>query len=180
MVLNAIQWAVVGKVLITVLIILLILLVILYFMGRRMQKKQEEQAPIIEANTMDATILVIDKKKMSIKDAVAAGLPKQIQEQTPVYLKLQKLPVVKAKVGNRVVTMIADPSVFDLIPVKREVKVTVSGLYIRSVKSARGGLEQVAPKKKGFFQKTADKAAEVVKKDSEDRAKQQGKDKKKK
>ncbi len=179
MVLNAIQWAVVGKVLLTILIILLILLVILYFMGRKMQKRQEEQAPIIEANTMDATILVIDKKKMSIKDAVAAGLPKQVQEQTPVYLKLQKLPIVKAKVGNRLVTMIADPAVFDLIPVKREVKVTVSGLYIRSVKSARGGLEQVAPKKKGFLQKTTAKAAEIVKKDSEERAKQ-NKDKKKK
>lgn len=179
MVLNAIQWAVVGKVLLTILIILLILLVILYFMGRKMQKRQEEQAPIIEANTMDATILVIDKKKMSIKDAVAAGLPKQVQEQTPVYLKLQKLPIVKAKVGNRLVTMIADPAVFDLIPLKREVKVTVSGLYIRSVKSARGGLEQVAPKKKGFFQKATNKAAEIVKKDSEERAKQ-NKDKKKK
>ncbi len=175
MVLNAIQWAIIGRVLLAIIIILLILLVILYFMGRKMQKQQEEQMPIMEANTMEVNLLVIDKKKMSINDAVAAGLPEQVKEQTPVYLKLSKLPIVKAKVGSRVMTMIADPSVFDLLPLKKEVKASVSGLYIRSVKSARGGLLQQEPKKKGFLQKIGAKAADVVQKDKEEQKKQKKK-----
>ena len=116
-----------------------------------MQKKQEEQQPLIEANTMDVSILVIDKKKMRIADAVRAGLPEQVRAQTPFYLKLSKLPIVKAKVGPRVMTFIAEPKVFELLPLKKEVKVAASGLYIRSIKSVRGGAVSEPPAKKGFL-----------------------------
>ena len=44
-----------------------------------------------------------------------------------------------------------DEKVFELIPVKKECKVVLSGIYITAIKSARGGLETPAPKKKGFF-----------------------------
>ena len=116
-----------------------------------MQKKQEEQQPLIEANTMDVSILVIDKKRMRIADAVRAGLPEQVRAQTPFYLKLSKLPIVKAKVGPRVMTFIAEPKVFELLPLKKEVKVAASGLYIRSIKSVRGGAVSEPPAKKGFL-----------------------------
>ena len=40
---------------------------------------------------------------------------------------------------------------FDLIPVKKEIKAEVSGLYIVGVKGIRGSLEAPQKKKKGFL-----------------------------
>ena len=48
-------------------------------------------------------------------------------------------------------TLIADEKVFEQIPVKKEVKVVISGIYITAIKSARGGLEK-PQKKTGIFQ----------------------------
>ena len=47
-------------------------------------------------------------------------------------------------------TLMCDASIYDLIPVKKEVKATVSGIYITAVKGVRGSLE-APPKKKGFW-----------------------------
>ena len=49
-------------------------------------------------------------------------------------------------------TLSCDPQVFEVLIVKKEVKVVVSGIYISEIKSARGGLE-VPVKKKGFFKR---------------------------
>ena len=94
------------------------------------------------------SMLVIDKKKMKIKES---GLPKIVYEQTPKYMRWAKVPVVKAKVGPKVMTLMADERVFASLPVKTEAKVVVSGLYITEIKSVRGGAIPQAPKKKGFF-----------------------------
>ena len=48
-------------------------------------------------------------------------------------------------------TLIADPKVYEILPVKKEVKAIVSGIYITELKSVRGGAIPAAPKKKGFF-----------------------------
>ncbi len=150
--LMAINMSSVGSVLLVIAIILLILMGVLYYFGRKMSQQQAEQQPMIDANTQNVTVLIIDKKKMSIKEAVAAGLPKQVQEQTPFYLKMSKLPVVKAKVGPQIMTLMADPSVFDQIPVHKECKVAVAGIYIRKILSVRGGSVPKAPEKKGFME----------------------------
>ena len=68
-----------------------------------------------------------------------------------------KLPIVKAKVGPRIMTLICDAAIFDQIPVKKEVKATVSGIYITGVRGIRGSLEQ-PEKKNGFWQKMLRKA----------------------
>ena len=94
------------------------------------------------------SMLVNDKKKMKIKES---GLPKIVYEQTPKYMRWAKVPVVKAKVGPKVMTLLADERVFASLPVKTEAKVVVSGLYITEIKSVRGGALPQAPKKKGFF-----------------------------
>ena len=47
-------------------------------------------------------------------------------------------------------TLIADEQIFDEIPVKKEVKATVSGLYITAVRGLRGPIEKPEKKKKGF------------------------------
>ncbi len=134
-------------VLLIILIILVAVLAVLYFLGKKAQKKQEAQQAQIEASKQTVSMLVIDKKRMPLKEA---GLPQMVIEQTPKMMRRMKLPVVKAKVGPKIMTLISDEKIFDLIPVKREVKAQVSGIYIVGVKGVRGALE--APvKKKGFF-----------------------------
>ena len=51
-------------------------------------------------------------------------------------------------------TLMCDAKVFEVLPVKKEAKVVVSGIYITGVKSVRGGLDiPEKKKKKGFFSK---------------------------
>ena len=134
-------------VLLVILAVLLIALVVLYFLGKKAQKKQAEQEEMIAAAAQQVNILVIDKGKMKLKDA---GFPSVVLENTPKYLRRSKVPVVKAKVGPKISVLIADEKVFDLIPVKKEIKAEVSGLYIVGVKGIRGSLEAPQKKKKGW------------------------------
>ena len=62
----------------------------------------------------------------------------------------QRSVLAIALAGNPSI-LIADEKVFDLIPVKKEIKAEVSGLYIVGVKGIRGSLETKPAKKKGFF-----------------------------
>ncbi len=119
-------------------------MVALYFMGKKAQTKKEEQDAQMAAVAQTVSMLIIDKKKMKIKDS---GLPQVVIDQTPWYMRWTKLPVVKAKVGPKVMTLIADETIFADIPVKKEVKATVSGIYITGVKGLRGALEKPAEKK---------------------------------
>ncbi len=136
------------NVLLVILVIAVIALAVLYFLGRKLEKRQVEQQQLLEMSKQTVSMLVIDKKKMKIKDS---GLPKIVYEQTPKYMRWAKVPVVKAKVGPKVMTLMADERVFASLPVKTEAKVVVSGLYITEIKSVRGGAIPPAPKKKGFF-----------------------------
>lgn len=133
------------NVLVVILLIVAIALVVLYFLGRKLEKRQVEQQSALEAAAQTVSMLVIDKKRMKLKEA---GLPKIVYEQTPKYMRWAKVPVVKAKVGPKVMTMMADEKVFAVLPVKTEVKVVVSGIYITEIKSVRGGAIPAAPKKK--------------------------------
>lgn len=138
------------KVLIVILIIIAIALGVLYHFLRKAQKRQREQQGQMEAMAQTVSMLVIDKKRLKITES---GLPQMVIDQTPKYARWSKLPIVKAKIGPKIMTLVADEKVFEVIPVKKECKVVVSGIYITAIKSARGGLEQPAPKKKGFFAK---------------------------
>ena len=119
-------------------------MVALYFMGKKAQAKKEEQDAQMAAVAQTVSMLIIDKKKLRVKDS---GLPQVVIDQTPWYARLTKLPVVKAKVGPKVMTLIADETIFADIPVKKEVKATVSGIYITAVRGLRGPLEKPAEKK---------------------------------
>ncbi len=134
-------------VLLVIIAILVIALIALYFFGKKAEKKQAEQQEKLDAVAQNVTMLIIDKKRMKLKEA---GFPAVVLENTPKYLRRSKVPVVKAKVGPKIMTLMCDATIFPLIPVKKEVKAVVSGIYITGVKGLRGGLE--APKKKkGFF-----------------------------
>ena len=134
-------------VLLCILAVLIIGVIVLYFLGKKAQKKQEAQEEQMKAMAQTISMLIIDKKRMKLKEA---GLPAAVMENTPKYLRGAKLPIVKAKVGPKVMTLMCDEKIFPLIPIKKEVKATVSGLYITAVKGVRGPLE-TPTKKKGFF-----------------------------
>ncbi len=134
-------------VLIVILVVLIALLVALYFFGKRAEKKQAEQQEQMAAASQVVSMLVIDKGKMPLKNA---GFPSIVVDSTPWYLKRSKVPVVKAKVGPKIMTLMCDAKVYDKIPVKKEVKAVVSGIYITDIKGFRGSIE-VPVKKKGFF-----------------------------
>lgn len=134
-----------ANVLIIILLVLVVALVALYFFGRKAQKKQMEQQEQMEAMKQTMSMLIIDKKILPIKQS---GLPQVVIDQTPKMMRRSKLPIVKAKVGPRIMTLVADNKIYDLIPVKKEVKAVVSGIYIMDVKGIRGPLEAPAPKKK--------------------------------
>ena len=136
------------NVILVILIIAVIVLAVLYFLGNKLQKRQVEQQSMIEAAAQTVSILVIDKKKMKITQT---GLPKMVIDQTPKYMRWAKVPVVKAKIGPKVMTLIADGRVFESLPIKTEAKVVISGIYITQIKSVRGGAIPTPPKKKGFF-----------------------------
>ncbi len=154
-------------VLLGILIVLVIILAVLYFVGRRLQRKQEAQQQQMEAAKQTVSMLIIDKKRMPIKDS---GLPQMVIDQTPKLMRRSKLPIVKAKVGPRIMTLISDAAVFDTIPVKKEVRAVVSGIYIMEVKGVRGPLE-TPKKKKGFFAKMRDKVSGKAKKEAAEAAK---------
>ncbi len=138
------------NVLLVILIVAVAVLAALYFLGRKLEKRQVEQQALLEAAAQTVSMLVIDKKKMKIKEA---NLPKMVYEQTPKYMRWAKVPVVKAKVGPKVMTLLADEKVFQTLPVKTEAKVVVSGIYITEIKSVRGKAVVAPVKKKGFFQR---------------------------
>ena len=115
----------VWQVLLIILVILIAVLVALYFLGKRAQKKQDENQAQIEAAKQTVNMLIIDKKRLRIKES---GLPQMVIDQTPKLMRRTKLPIVKAKIGPRIMTMVADEKIFDLIPLKKEVKATISGI----------------------------------------------------
>ena len=134
-------------VLLVILVVLIIACVVLYFLGKKAEKKQAEQQEQLDAVAQTVSMLIIDKGKMKLKDS---GLPQIVIDNTPKYLRRSKVPLVKEKVRPRNTTLKCDAQNSQLNPVKKEVKATVSGIYITGVKGVRGALE-TPEKKKGFF-----------------------------
>ncbi len=141
---------------IIVAVILAAIIVALVILGKRAQKKQDEQKAQLDAMKQTVTMLIIDKKRMKLNEA---GLPQAVLEQTPKLLRRSKLPILKVRVGNRVMSLICDEKIFDSVPVKKEVKASVSGIYVTEVKGLHGKVK--APEeKKGFFKNLVAKAQE--------------------
>jgi len=137
----------------TIVFIVLLVLIIaagvaLYFLGQKAQKKQAETDAQMDAIKQTVSMLIIDKKRMKLKDS---GLPAVVIQGTPWYLRGSKVPVVKAKIGPQIMSLISDERVFDQIPVKKEVKAVVAGIYIKDVKGIHGNSAKAAPEKKSKF-----------------------------
>ncbi|MBR6666568.1 MAG: hypothetical protein IKL22_12740 [Lachnospiraceae bacterium] len=145
------------KVFLIVLLIIVIFFIILYFLGKKAQKKQAEQQAMLEQSKQTVSMLIIDKKRMKLKDA---GLPSVVMEQAPKLMRNSKLPIIKAKVGPQIMSLICDEKIFDTVPVKKEVKAVVSGIYVLGVKGLHGKNEPLPVKKKSRFKRALEAAQE--------------------
>ena len=117
-------------VLLVILAVLIIAVVALYFLGKKAQKRQAEQQQ------------------------------QAVIEQAPKLMRSSKLPIVKAKVGPQVMSLVCEEKIFDSVPVKKEVKAVISGIYITDVKGLHGKPVVTPKKKKGWLARTTEKLQE--------------------
>lgn len=144
------------KIFLIVLAVLVVILLVLVILGKRLQKKQEAQQASIDAAAQTMNFFIIDKKMMKLTEA---GLPKVVLEQTPKLMRRTKLPILKVKVGPKVMSLICDQKVFGTLAPKQEVKATVSGIYVTGAKRIRGPIVETDPKKHKAAEKLAKKEA---------------------
>lgn len=144
---------------IVVIVLLIAALVALSIYGKKLQDRQEASQRELENASQSISLLVIDKKRMKLKES---GLPQIMLDQTPKYMRGRKVPIVKAKVGPKILSLICDEKIFDMIPIKKEVRAIVSGIYIMDVKGLRTNLE-ARKKKLSFSQKMRAKADDIRK-----------------
>ena len=120
-----------------ILIILIVVVVIgaaLYFLNKFATRRVTEQQKMIDRSKQTASIYVIDKKRDKPENA---NLPKAATEKMPKIYEFIKMNLVKAKIGPQIVTLMCDRKVFNMMPVKKNVKVELAGLYIVSIKGMR-------------------------------------------
>ena len=130
-------------------LVIIILFIVLSIVGRKLQKKNDAAMAEMKAAARPDSMLVIDKKRMPLRDA---GFPQVVIDQTPKYARRAKVPVVKAKIGPQILSLMCDEKIFDLIPVKKECKAMISGIYIMEVRGLRGVLQKdESTKKKGLL-----------------------------
>jgi len=107
---------------------------IFYFLNKWAGKKAATQQDMVEQHKQTVSIYVIDKKKDKITNA---GFPKAVADQIPRMAKLVKTPLVKAKIGPQIMTLVCDGAVFDALPLKKTVTVEIAGAYIVGMKGMK-------------------------------------------
>lgn len=144
-------------IIIIVFVVLAALLAGLYFWGKNLQKKYESQQQLINQHKQAVSVFVIDKKKDNVNNL---KLPKQVKEQLPWIYKKRKMPVVIAKIGPQIQTLMCDEKIFNSIPIKKQIKIEVAGILIVNILS--GKLPEV--KKKGLMAQMKDKMGAITNK----------------
>lgn len=134
---------------IVVAVVLIAALIALSIYGKKLQDRQEQSQKEMQAASQSASLLVIDKRRMKLKEA---GLPQIVLDQTPKRFRGQKVPIVKAKIGAKIMSFMCDEKIFEHIPIKKEVRATISGIYIMDIKGGRTVLE-AKPTKMKFGEK---------------------------
>ncbi|MFV0519827.1 MAG: hypothetical protein ACK5LY_06070 [Lachnospirales bacterium] len=115
-----------------------------YYLNRWASKRVATQNTMINSMKQNATIYVIDKKKDKIDNV---NMPKAVIDQVPKYQKLLKTYFVKAKIGPQIMTLMCEKAVFEAIPLKKNIKVELAGIYIVSVVGMKSKEEMKAIKK---------------------------------
>ncbi len=117
-----------------IVIVLALLGVGFYFLRKKLIKKLSDQQSLIQQHKVTTSILVIDKKKQRV---TKANLPKSVMDQIPKMYRFRKMPLVKAKVGPQIMTLLCDDKVFEKLPTKKLVKVDLAGIFIVGLKQGK-------------------------------------------
>ena len=131
-------------VLMIVTIIAAVVVTVFYFLNKWAGKKAADQHDMVQQHKQSVSIYVIDKKKDKITNA---GFPKAVADQIPRMAKLVKTPLVKAKVGPQIMTLVCDGAVFDALPLKKTVTVEIAGAYIVGMKGLKTKMEMAEIRK---------------------------------
>ncbi len=150
-----------SDILIITLVIVAAALAGLYYLNRKSMRRMVQAQEFIDQNRMTVQIFVIDKKQ---EKPSATNLPKAVFEQMPKTTKMRKANLVKAKVGPQIVTLMCDKPVYEVLPVKKTVKVDIAGMYIISMT----GLNLADKKKKTFTEKITAKLNNTMSAQSEE------------
>ncbi len=132
-------------VLLIVLVVLVVIVGVLYFLGKRAEKKQAESQKQMDAAAQTMSFYIIDKKRMPLRDA---NLPKMVVDNTPKYLRRAKMPILKVKIGPKIMNLICDAKLYETLLPKMEVKATVSGIYVSAARRIRGPVYEPPKNKK--------------------------------
>lgn len=149
------MWSVILTVVIILLIIAVIAFVLLYRLSSRMRVQNYEAERLMDSFSQVVPILIIDKKKMRLKDA---PLPREAYERTPKYLRWMKVYIVRGKVGPRVVNLICEKDIYDELPLKTTIQGKISGLYLKEIKKGAVPTEKTLKKRRKEKEKAAKKA----------------------
>lgn len=115
-------------------IVLVVAFIGLYFLNRWAGKRMATQQEAVERTKQTVTIYVIDKKKDKLTNA---NFPKSVTDQIPRWSRFMKTPLVKAKIGPQIMTLMCDAKVYGILPVKKTVKVDLAGMYIVEMKGMK-------------------------------------------
>lgn len=134
----------------------------LYFLNKWAYKRMDTQQTMIDKMKNSMSIYVIDKKRDKITNV---NMPKAVIDQMPKMYKRMKLCFVQAKIGPQIMTLMCDKNVFAAIPIKKNVKVEIAGMYIVSVAGMKTPQELKALKKEKKLKAKAEaKAAKIAEK----------------
>jgi hypothetical protein len=131
----------------------------LYFLNKWAGKKMAVQQEAVEKNKQTVTIYVIDKKKDKLTNA---NFPKAVYDQIPRWSKIMKTPLVKAKIGPQIMTLMCDAKVYNVLPVKKSVKVDLAGMYIVDMKGMKTKKQMDEIRKARKFDKNEPKPAGIL------------------
>jgi len=116
----------------------------LYFLNRWAGKKSLQQQQMVDTHKQSVPIYVIDKKKDKLTNA---NFPKAVLDQMPRMGKLMKMPLVKAKIGPQIMTLMCDKDVYAALPVKKTVTVELAGAYIVGMKGMKTKMQMEESRK---------------------------------
>lgn len=146
-------------IIILVVIIVGIIVGILYWLNKKASQKIGNQQELIDRAKQTTSIFVIDKKHSKITEV---NMPKAVIENMPKFYKFLKLYFVQAKIGPQIMTLMCDKRVFKAIPLKKNIKVELAGIYIVNVIGMKSQSEiKAIQKEKKLKEKQAKKDTNI-------------------
>ena len=137
-----------GDIVTIISVVVVVAIAVMYHFGKKNYAKNLEAQTFIDQYKTVTPILVIDKK---FEKPTPQNLPKNIYEKLPKTAHIRKMPIVKAKVGPQITTLMCDKSIYNALAVKKTVKVELAGIYISRIV----GMNLEDKKKKTIGQKVS-------------------------